>query len=195
MCHVAAQYGQTGVLYHLALKWGVDLDAPDSDGRTALHWAAYKGFADTIRLLLVMGCRPTQPDKEGCTPLHWAAIRGNAEACTVLLQVRQGKAGRGRVGCGRVVDLWCDTCSCASSWAKLAGACQERSLQQQQRASSVRDLKLAVLERCWANGNNRCYTNSYPALKLPPQLLCAGRRCRGAAAGGLHGRHSLSAGY
>ncbi|GAB4817761.1 hypothetical protein N2152v2_004807 [Parachlorella kessleri] len=86
LCHVAAQYGHTGVLYHLALKWGVDLDAPDFDGRTSLHWAAYKGFADTIRLLLVMGCRCNLADKEGCTPLHWAAIRGNAEACTVLLQ-------------------------------------------------------------------------------------------------------------
>jgi ankyrin repeat protein len=69
VCHVAAQYGQTAVLYHLALKWGADLDAVDFDGRTAVHWAAYKGFADTIRLLLVMGCRCTLPDKEGCTPL------------------------------------------------------------------------------------------------------------------------------
>lgn len=25
-CHVAAQYGQTAVLYHMALKWGVDCD-------------------------------------------------------------------------------------------------------------------------------------------------------------------------
>lgn len=84
--HVAAQYGQTAVLYHIALKWGADLDLLDHDGRSPLHWAAYKGFADTIRLLLVMSSRCTLPDKEGCTPLHWAAIRGNAEACTVLLQ-------------------------------------------------------------------------------------------------------------
>lgn len=85
-CHVAAQYGQTAVLYHLALKWGVDIDTADHDGRTALHWAAYKGFADTIRLLLVLDARYTLPDKEGCTALHWAAIKGNGEACTVLLQ-------------------------------------------------------------------------------------------------------------
>jgi ankyrin repeat protein len=86
VCHVAAQYGQTAVLYHLALKWGVDIDAPDSDGRTSLHWAAYKGYADTVRLLLVLDARYTLADKEGCTPLHWAAIKGNGEACTVLLQ-------------------------------------------------------------------------------------------------------------
>ena len=86
--HVAAQYGQTALLYHLALRWEADVDSVDEDGRTPLHWAAYKGFADTIRLLLVMDARIEQPDKEGCTPLHWAAIRGNGEACTVLLQVK-----------------------------------------------------------------------------------------------------------
>ena len=85
-CHVAAQYGQTAALYHLALKWGVDIDKEDGDGRTPIHWAAYKGFADTIRLLLVLDARYSNPDKEGCTPLHWAAIKGNGEACTVLLQ-------------------------------------------------------------------------------------------------------------
>ena len=52
-----------------------------------MHWAAYKGYADTVRLLLVMNARMSLPDKEGCTPLHWGAIRGNGEACTLLLQV------------------------------------------------------------------------------------------------------------
>jgi len=85
-CHVAAQYGQTAVLFHLALKWGVDCDTTDHDGRTPLHWAAYKGFADSCRLLLVLDARYALADKEGCTPLHWAAIKGNGEACTVLVQ-------------------------------------------------------------------------------------------------------------
>ena len=85
-CHVAAQYGQTAVLYHLAVKWGVDCDTSDHDGRTPLHWAAYKGYADCCRLLLVLDARYSVADKEGCTPLHWAAIKGNGEACTVLVQ-------------------------------------------------------------------------------------------------------------
>jgi palmitoyltransferase len=42
------------VIYHLALKWGMDVDSTDLDGRTPLHWAAYKGHADTIRLLMVL---------------------------------------------------------------------------------------------------------------------------------------------
>ncbi len=84
---MACQYGQTAFLYHLALRWEADIDSGDHDGRTCLHWAAYKGYADTIRLLLVLDARLEQADKEGCTALHWAAIRGNGEACTILMQV------------------------------------------------------------------------------------------------------------
>ncbi|KAF7806456.1 Protein S-acyltransferase 24 [Senna tora] len=84
--HVAAQYGQTAFLYHIVSKWNADPDVPDNDGRSPLHWAAYKGFADCIRLLLFLDAYRGRRDKEGCTPLHWAAIRGNLEACTVLVQ-------------------------------------------------------------------------------------------------------------
>ncbi|KAK4369898.1 hypothetical protein RND71_009373 [Anisodus tanguticus] len=84
--HVAAQYGQTAFLYYVVIKWNADPDVPDSDGRSPLHWAAYKGFADCIRLLLFLDAYHGRQDKEGCTPLHWAAIRGHLEACTVLVQ-------------------------------------------------------------------------------------------------------------
>ncbi|KAA8522944.1 hypothetical protein F0562_009367 [Nyssa sinensis] len=84
--HVAAQYGQTAFLYHIVTKWNADPDVPDNDGRSPLHWAAYKGYADCIRLLLFLDAYRVRQDKEGCTPLHWAAIRGNLEVCTVLVQ-------------------------------------------------------------------------------------------------------------
>ncbi|XP_051150556.1 protein S-acyltransferase 24-like [Andrographis paniculata] len=84
--HIAAQYGQTAFLCHLVTKWNADPDVPDNDGRSPLHWAAYKGFADCIRLLLYLNAYRGRQDKEGCTPLHWAATRGNLEACTVLVQ-------------------------------------------------------------------------------------------------------------
>ncbi|KAK6240548.1 hypothetical protein SCA6_005937 [Theobroma cacao] len=78
--HVAAQYGQMAFLNHIVAKYHANYDASDNDGR-----AAYKRFADTIRLLLFRDASQGRQDKEGCTPLHWAAIRGNAEACTVLV--------------------------------------------------------------------------------------------------------------
>ncbi|XP_071697139.1 probable protein S-acyltransferase 23 isoform X2 [Rutidosis leptorrhynchoides] len=83
--HVAAQYGQTSFLNYIVVKYHADFDVPDNDGRTPLHWAAYKGFADTIRLLLFWDAFQGKQDKEGCTPLHWAALRGNVEACVVLV--------------------------------------------------------------------------------------------------------------
>ncbi|XP_031382603.1 probable protein S-acyltransferase 23 isoform X1 [Punica granatum] len=84
--HIAAQYGQTAFLNHLISRYHADFDAPDNDGRSPLHWAAYKGFADTVRLLLFRDASQARQDKEGCTPLHWAALRGNLEACSVLVQ-------------------------------------------------------------------------------------------------------------
>ncbi|KAI4375920.1 hypothetical protein MLD38_013734 [Melastoma candidum] len=83
--HVAAQYGQTAFLNHLVAVHNAEYDVPDNDGRTPLHWAAYKGYPDTIRLLLFRDASQERQDKDGCTPLHWAALRGNTEACTVLV--------------------------------------------------------------------------------------------------------------
>ncbi|KAK1567585.1 hypothetical protein Q3G72_013894 [Acer saccharum] len=83
--HVAAQYGQTDFLNHIIANYHADFDAPDNEGRSPLHWAAYKGFSDTIRLLLFRDASQGRQDREGCTPLHWAALRGNVEACTVLV--------------------------------------------------------------------------------------------------------------
>ncbi|QCD84219.1 probable protein S-acyltransferase 23 [Vigna unguiculata] len=83
--HVAAQYGQTAFLNHIVAKYHADFDVPDNDGRSPLHWAAYQGFADTIRLLLFRDACQGRQDKDGCTPLHWAALRGHSEACAVLV--------------------------------------------------------------------------------------------------------------
>ncbi|KAL5059360.1 hypothetical protein RYX36_030965 [Vicia faba] len=83
--HVAAQYGQTVFLNHVVVKCHADFDVPDNDGRSPLHWAAYKGYADTIRLLLFRDTSQGRQDKDGCTPLHWAALRGHSEACAVLV--------------------------------------------------------------------------------------------------------------
>ena len=84
--HVAAQYGHTGMIYHFKMRWNTNIDLTDHDGRTALHWASYKGFADPVKLLICMEADVHRADKEGCTPLHWASIKGKSEAAHCLIQ-------------------------------------------------------------------------------------------------------------
>ena len=84
--HVAAQYGHTGMIYHFKMRWNIDVDVTDHDGRTALHWAAYKGFPDPVKLLVCMDADVYRADKEGCTALHWAAIKGKSEAAHLIVR-------------------------------------------------------------------------------------------------------------
>lgn len=82
--HVAAQYGHASMLYHFLLRWNLDVNCMDEDRRCPLHWGAYKGYKDVVKLLLAFDADVMRADREGCTALHWAAIRGKAEAAHVL---------------------------------------------------------------------------------------------------------------
>src|SRR5262245_34090919 len=51
----ACEFGRTSVVEFL-LQCGMKLDAPlKHDGETGLHWAAYEGHVDTVKLLLARG--------------------------------------------------------------------------------------------------------------------------------------------
>ncbi|ERN14295.1 hypothetical protein AMTR_s00033p00182370 [Amborella trichopoda] len=149
--HVAAQYGQTAFLYHIVMKWNADADIPDNDGRSPLHWAAYKGFADCIRLLLFLDAFRGRQDKEGCTPLHWAAIRGNLEACTVLVQA------------GRKEDLLA-TDNTGFTPAQLASDKGHRQV-----AFFLANAKRVFDNRCDGNG----HLGKVSKLGLAPMLWCS----------------------
>ncbi|KAG7583774.1 Ankyrin repeat [Arabidopsis suecica] len=83
--HVASQYGQTAFLNHIIVDYAADYNALDNEGRSPLHWAAYSGFTETVRLLLFRDACQNRQDNTGCTPLHWAVIKENVEACTLLV--------------------------------------------------------------------------------------------------------------
>ncbi|KAL1193987.1 putative protein S-acyltransferase 23 [Cardamine amara subsp. amara] len=83
--HVASQYGQTAFLNNIIVNYAADYNALDNQGRSALHWAAYNGFTETVRLLLFRDACQNRQDNTGCTPLHWAVIKENVEACTLLV--------------------------------------------------------------------------------------------------------------
>lgn len=58
----------------------------DINGDTALHWAAYKGHAELIKLLMYSGVDLQKPDYFGSTPLHLACLSGNISCVRILCE-------------------------------------------------------------------------------------------------------------
>jgi ankyrin repeat protein len=68
------------------IKQGVDVNAPQGDGVTALHWAARHGDAETVAALVAAGANARAATEFGAyTPLHLAAERGAAPIVKALL--------------------------------------------------------------------------------------------------------------
>jgi len=83
----AADGGQKDMVKYL-LEKGSDVNATNSTGLTALHFAACgnkTNQADVAILLLDNGADVNAKANGGNTPLHYAASRGNAEVAKLLL--------------------------------------------------------------------------------------------------------------
>ena len=81
----AVQRGDTQAVLAL-LKTHADVNAPQGDGATALHWAAYRDDADTTARLLKAGARVDTPNNYGVTPLSLACGNGNTGVIDQLLK-------------------------------------------------------------------------------------------------------------
>ena len=68
------------------LKERVDVNAPQVDGTTALHWAAYKNDVATAELLLGAGANVKAATRYGVTPLSLACTNGSAPMVDLLLK-------------------------------------------------------------------------------------------------------------
>jgi uncharacterized protein len=62
-----------------------DVNRVEADGTSALHWAAYRGDAAIVDLLLRAGAKPSIANRYGVTPVTLAAQKGNAAVLTRLL--------------------------------------------------------------------------------------------------------------
>ncbi len=67
------------------LKPGVDVNAPQADGSTALLWATHFDNAATVAALLEKGANANAKNRYGITPLAEAAQNGNAAIVERLL--------------------------------------------------------------------------------------------------------------
>nr|AAY89276.1 hypothetical protein [uncultured bacterium BAC10-10] len=63
-----------------------DVNAPQPDGATALHWSVYREDLATTDLLIQAGANPKVANREGATPLSLAALSGNAAIVESLLK-------------------------------------------------------------------------------------------------------------
>lgn len=69
------------------LKQGIDANAAQPDGMTALHWASVRGDARLASMLVFAGARLEASTRNGnYTPLHLAAKAGRAAVVKALLQ-------------------------------------------------------------------------------------------------------------
>ncbi len=68
------------------VKTGIDVNAAQVDGTTALHWAAYHDDAETVALLAQAGANANAVNRYGVPPLAQACTNGNAAIVKLLLQ-------------------------------------------------------------------------------------------------------------
>jgi ankyrin repeat protein len=124
------------------LEQRVDLNTPQADGMTALHWAARNDDLESAKLLVTSGANVKAENRYGVTPLTLACTNGSAEMVELLLAsgadpnatlrggesvlmtaARTGKAGpvRALLSRGAVVDAKERRGQTALMWAAADG--------------------------------------------------------------------------
>ncbi|OWY98570.1 hypothetical protein PHMEG_00030633, partial [Phytophthora megakarya] len=97
----------------LLLARGIDVDAHNEDGWTALHNAVHNGHTDIILALLEGGADVGARSNNGNTALHLAAFNGNTDVVKLLLapsafvedSVEHDTATNGHVSVRRGADV------------------------------------------------------------------------------------------
>ena len=62
-----------------------DVNWKDQNGKTLLHYAAWKGHKEIAELLIANGADVNAKDDKGGTPLHVAAWEGHKEVAELLI--------------------------------------------------------------------------------------------------------------
>src|SRR5262249_22848847 len=68
------------------LQRKVDVNVPQVDGTTALHWAVRQDDLDTVDLLIRAGANVSAANRDGVVPMQLAALNGNAAIAERLIK-------------------------------------------------------------------------------------------------------------
>jgi ankyrin repeat protein len=68
------------------IKQHTDVNAPQVDGTTALHWAVYRDDLESVELLIGAGANVKAANRYGVTPLTLACTNGNGAIVKLLLK-------------------------------------------------------------------------------------------------------------
>jgi uncharacterized protein len=81
----AASHGDRTAVQKLIASH-TDVNAPQPDGATALHWAVHFSDKEMVDMLLKAGANPKVANRDGSTPLWLASINGDAAILNALLE-------------------------------------------------------------------------------------------------------------
>ena len=93
----AAMKGDLAAVRTLIVK-KVDVNAPQVDGATALHWAVHLDNAEMVEALIKAGANVKAANRDGATPLSIAALYGNPRVVEALLKGGADAKARGANG-------------------------------------------------------------------------------------------------
>ena len=95
--------GELEIVKAMVERTPVDLEArvdedEDEDGKTPLHWAAYRGHLPVVEYLCEHGADKEARDAYGMTPLHFAACSGYLPVVQYLCEQGADMDARGQRG-------------------------------------------------------------------------------------------------
>ena len=75
--HLASQGNYPNIIVYLVEKYGIDINAKDNKGNTALHWAVYMNSKQSVDYLIYYNIDTSLRDNDGETALGIAIDKGN----------------------------------------------------------------------------------------------------------------------
>ena len=86
LLHLVCRNGYDELAKLLIDTYGAEIELPDNEGRTAIHYAAMSGNTDLVYSLLKDGADPNKLTKKKETPLHFAAKYAGLEEVQFLIE-------------------------------------------------------------------------------------------------------------